>query len=294
MTEAGGDCVIVGGGPAGLVTAVYLGRFRRRAVVIDAGESRARWIPTSHNLPGFPDGIGGPEFLDRLRAQAVRYGADLRTGRVHSVERDGTDFVVRGPGFDIRAATVVFATGVVDCFPDMTRPEQAVDAGLLRFCPVCDGFEAIDKAVGVIGPAGRALPEASYLTTFSSDVTVVFTEPADVVAPEPPVKLGHGLLTFIETIGRKVRVGTDTGAEYAFDTIYPALGTAPRSELAIRLGLAVNEAGCLVTDPHQRTVVDGAYAVGDVVNELNQIAVAAGHAAIAGTDIHNRLRKAGR
>src|ERR1700761_4416615 len=81
------DAVIIGAGPAGLTAATYLGRFHRRAVVIDGGASRARWIPESHNIPGFPRGISGSMLLGELREQAVRYGADIRPGYVKHIER---------------------------------------------------------------------------------------------------------------------------------------------------------------------------------------------------------------
>src|ERR671938_1840853 len=76
------DCLVVGGGPGGLSAAIYLARFRRRFLLLDAGESRCDWIPRSHNHPGFPDGIPGPELLERMRAQARRYGAPIERDRV--------------------------------------------------------------------------------------------------------------------------------------------------------------------------------------------------------------------
>ncbi len=80
------DCLVVGAGPAGLTAAIYLGRYKRRALVVDSGASRASLIPTSHNYPGFPEGISGPELLRRLRLQALRYGARIRSGLVTALE----------------------------------------------------------------------------------------------------------------------------------------------------------------------------------------------------------------
>src|SRR5207342_3917017 len=88
------DCLIVGAGPAGLTAATYLARFHRRLVLVDAGKSRARWIPTSHNCPGFPFGIAGPALLDKLRAQACAYGVDVTAGRIGRLEREGDLFRV--------------------------------------------------------------------------------------------------------------------------------------------------------------------------------------------------------
>ena len=84
------DCLIIGGGPAGLTAAIYLGRFRRRVVVVDGGGSRAAWIDKSHNLPGFPGGMNGPALLDRMREQARLYGAALREGHVDALLRAGS------------------------------------------------------------------------------------------------------------------------------------------------------------------------------------------------------------
>ena len=86
------DCVVVGGGPAGLTAAIYLARFRRDFRLIDDGESRARWIPLSRNYPGFPEGVAGEDLLARMREQAVRYGAALGPGRVETLRRDGDGF----------------------------------------------------------------------------------------------------------------------------------------------------------------------------------------------------------
>ena len=90
------DCLIVGAGPAGLTAATYLARFRRSLGVVDAGKSRARWIPTSHNCPGFPFGVAGPELLAKLRAQAVEYGVVIDEGRIEKLEREGDGFVATG------------------------------------------------------------------------------------------------------------------------------------------------------------------------------------------------------
>src|SRR3954468_6950763 len=105
------DCLIIGGGPAGLLAAVYLGRYRRHVQVIDAGESRAAKIPLSHNYPGFL-GIAGSELLDRLRAQAQEYGALLMGGEVTSLRKEGDLFVVSGPDFQMQAKFVLLATGL--------------------------------------------------------------------------------------------------------------------------------------------------------------------------------------
>src|ERR1700751_930028 len=110
------DCLVIGGGPAGLLAAVYLGRYRRTVQVIDAGESRAATIPESHNYPGF-FGIAGPELLRRLNAQAREYGAELASGRVTSLRKKGATFVATCSNSDVNARFILIATGLVDRCP---------------------------------------------------------------------------------------------------------------------------------------------------------------------------------
>src|SRR5690348_7878040 len=113
------DALIVGGGPAGLVAAVYLARFRRRVVVIDAKASRASLIPRSHNCPGFPDGIAGADLLQRLRDQASRYGARIVEDYVDRVAGAEEGFVAHCATQALLARTLVLATGVVDIEPEL-------------------------------------------------------------------------------------------------------------------------------------------------------------------------------
>ena len=148
------DCLIVGGGPAGLTAAIYLARFRRRAVLVDAGSSRAAWIPISHNHPGFPDGIAGEELLARMRAQAGRYGASILAGEIGRLERRADGFTATmADGSRLRARHVLLATGGEDQPPPMDLPTlgEAVGRGLLRYCPICDAYEARDRRIALVG-----------------------------------------------------------------------------------------------------------------------------------------------
>src|SRR5579862_7338931 len=111
------DAVVVGGGPAGLTAAIYLGRFRRRCVVLEDGHSRARWIPRSHNIPGFAAGIGGPELLDALKTQALKYGAQIRHARVSSLNAEDGCFSLQLAAESLYARHVILATGVRDHLP---------------------------------------------------------------------------------------------------------------------------------------------------------------------------------
>jgi thioredoxin reductase (NADPH) len=274
------DCLIVGGGPAGLTAAIYLARYRRAAVIVDEGASRAALIPASHNYPGFK-GIAGPDLLARLRDQALLYGAALKQGRVTTLQRaPRSGFLAHWQGREVAARTVLLATGLVDESPDIAGLATAVYDGAIRFCPICDGFEAMDRRIGVLGAPQEAGHKALFLRTYSRRVMVFQTG----------IELG-GKPVRVECNEDGVRVTVEGGARFDLDILYPALGCEVRSELATNLGADCTKTGNLKVDAHQETTVEALYAAGDTVSDLHQLAVATGHAAVAATAIHNRLER---
>lgn len=285
------DCLVVGGGPAGLTAALYLARFRRRVLVIDAGKSRAASIPRSHNHPGFADGISGDVLLRTLRTQAEEYGAKIVVGKVLSLERTADGFAADTTIGPVLAARVVMATGITDKCPDIELLDRAAAKEMVRYCPVCDGFEAIDKKIAVYGPWEEAAGKARFLRVYSSDVTLVPTLPADTDRKneEGDFKLATSPAAKILTAADGIDVALADGRAMRFDVVYPAMGCHVHSDLAIKLGAKSNEVGCLIVDNKQQTTVPGLYAAGDVVSDLHQLVVAEAHAAIAATAIHNSL-----
>lgn len=291
------EILVVGAGPAGLTAATYLARFRRRVLVADGGSPRACWIPVSHNMPGFPHGITGDAILRRMTEQAQEYGAAVEPGAVGGLTREGEGFVARLNGREVRTRAVLLATGVVDHHPDLPGVERAIERALVRICPICDGYEAADKAVAVIGRDDTGVREAAFLRTYSDRVTLIHVGPAgDLTANGELDRLGIELIRApidnVRLEGDRVTALSWGGTSRAFDLVYSALGTSPNAQLARAVGAAVGEDGRLVVDAHQRTSVAGLYAAGDVVRGLNQIAVATAEAAIGATAIHNDLRQA--
>lgn len=292
------DCLIVGGGPAGLTAAIYLARFRRDTLVIDSGSSRASLIPTSHNYPGFPEGISGPDLLDRLRQQARRYGARLRSGEVTGIERGEQGFIARCGDDKIEARKLLLATGVIDKEPDLPNLKDAIRSGLVRHCPICDGFEVIDQEVAVIGNGLKGVNEARFLRHYTEAVTLFTLGAEHEITDDDRASLASLGIAMIEEplaevgieLGAIVGLTTRSGKVFHFHTVYSALGCRIRSQLARELGAACDDVGQIVVDDKLRTTIPDVYAVGDVANDLNQIAVGAGHAAIAATCIHNALR----
>ena len=289
------DCLIVGAGPAGLTAATYLVRFHRRIAVVDAGESRARWIPTSHNFPGYPSGIGGHALLAKLREQAEGYGATITRGRITALHREDGVFVASDDqGRQWRACHVLLATGIVDRMPQMEGLEEAIAAGTVRLCAVCDGYEASDEAIAVLGPADVAIHHALFLRTFSRSVAAIRSAPGEASATNAKLAEAAGIELLpvplrLEKSNAHCAAILEDGSRRRFDTLYPVLGSEAQAQMAAALDARTDDKGELKVDASMQTSVDGLYAIGDIVSALNQISVAVGHAAIAATAIHNRL-----
>ena len=292
------DCLIIGGGAAGLTAAVYLGRYRRRALVLDAGESRLSWIPKTRNVPGFPEGIEGAELWRRMQQHAGKYGVATQRTRVERLEKDGDGiFTALGAGGEWRAPFVILATGARDVAPEIARLDDALQAGHVRYCPVCDGFETQGKRVAVLGKAGHGLRESLFISGFGNQVTWLTMATLEEVETPEMARLRAAGVRIADSTPRSIECGKGCGVRVEmlngqvleFDTLYPALGLTHHCELATALGARARPDGQLEVDAHQQTTVAGLYAAGDVAVDLNQISVATGHAAIAATAIHNRL-----
>ena len=296
------DCLVIGAGPAGLATAIYLARFRHRFLVIHDGSSRAGWIPITHNHAGFPDGIGGTELLSRMTAQAEKYGATITQGSIVKLTRqpDGCFVATGSDGELTQARTVVLATGVIDEEPQLPDLRQALHRGLIRHCGICDGYEVIDQKIGVIGYGRTGLGEALFLRRYSSDITLLSLGRPLNLPPEDQLRMEEAGIKSVEAAVSGVAVEGERiaalrmhgGETHAFDTLYSALGSTARSGLLHGLGAALDERKCVIADRHQRCSVDGIFVAGDVASGLDQIAIAMGQAAIAATAIHNELRGA--
>lgn len=295
------ECIVVGAGPAGLSAALYMARFRRRVLVVHDGRARALRIPKTHNVPGFPDGIEGPVLIARMAEHARRHGADIREAEVVFARWTGGGFVLdTSDGQALGAESVVLATGLYLNQPPLphARHEAAIRAGVLRYCPICDGYEHTGERIAVLGCDTAGAAEALFLRQYSDRVTLL---------PMDMPKLSDAQLRELESAGIvveprpvaalrpcedrfEVRLeGEDE--PLAFDVVYPALGTRQRTELALMLGLQVDGEGAVDPRSPLGTDVPGLYCAGDIVDGLDQISVAMGHGAVAATRAHNWLRK---
>src|SRR4029453_9287976 len=157
------DCLVIGGGPAGLTAAIYLARFHMTILVLDSGKGRAATIPCTRNHPGYPDGISGAELIGLMKEQAQKYGAKIIDGTVTRLERDedSGQFEAEWGSGPVKARRVLLATGGTKRRPPMDEAlhDEALARGQIRYCPVCDGYEVTDKKVGVLGSGHHGVAE---------------------------------------------------------------------------------------------------------------------------------------
>lgn len=301
-SDATFDCVVVGGGPAGLTAAIYCARFLLSTLVVDAGGGRARSIPRTRNHAGFPGGIAGADLVDRIRAQALENGAQIRAGSVDAVTAAGEEFEVRIGADRIRARSVLLATGITDRRPAMPDAlhDAALAAGAIRYCPICDGYEVVDRQIAVIGTGDHGIREATFLRSFSQTVSLVAPDGGHDLTTEARNDAAALGITLVDGPARGFALDADrlqfdtADGRLSFDAVYPALGASIHSDLAVSLGAEARSGGCLIIDDHGRTRIAGLYAAGDVVLGLDQLSGAMGQAGLAATSIRNDLAQRAR
>jgi len=293
------DCLVIGGGPAGLTAAIYLVRYHLSLQVVDAGNSRASWIPCSHNHAGYPGGINGKELLRLMREQAQMYGASIESGRVTRLDRIEGGFQAEWGSGCVTARKVLLATGVTNRRPPMDPElhDDAMSRGLIRYCPVCDGYEVTDQKVGVIGSGTKGVNESVFLRGYTEDITLIAPDRTHDLSEEDRARMKEFGIHCVDGPCNEIQIGECTISlvtpygTHEFDSVYPALGSDTHTELAKQVGAEIAEDGTLPVDTHQRTSVPGLYAAGDVVLGLDQISHAMGEGGVAATTIRNDLAK---
>jgi thioredoxin reductase (NADPH) len=293
------DCLIVGGGPAGLTAAIYLARFHLNILLVDDGKGRAESIPCTHNHAGYPDGISGKELVRLMREQAQKYGARIERDYVTRLDKTEEGFSATWGSGSVEAKTVLLATGVKNRRPPMEEDlhDEALAKGLIRYCPICDGYEVTDKRVGIIGSDSKGVAEAMFLRSYTADVTLIAPDKALEVSAEDQERLKAAGIETVDGPAQAVAISdncivVDTAeGHFTFDSVYPALGSDVHCQLAGQVGARLNDDGCIGVDARQRTSVEGLYAAGDVVIGLDQISHAMGEGGVAATTIRNDLAK---
>ncbi len=299
------DVAIIGAGPAGLSAALYAGRAKLSTVVIEQGVSGGQ-AATTHwieNYPGFPEGISGPELMQRMEEQARKFDAEFIYTAVSSVSRDGKGrlSVVSGEG-ELTAGAVIVATGTLPESLGVPGEDKLRGVGV-SYCATCDGPFFRQKEVLIVGGGDSAIVEALFLTKFASRVTVVHRRGElratkvlqDDAFSNPKIEFRwHSVVS--EVLGeskvegvvlRDVRTG-DTRLVEA-DGIFVAIGSRPDTRF-IETMAETDERGYVLTDDRMRTSTPGLFAAGDVrAKSLRQVVTAVNDGAIAAVEAEKHL-----
>ena len=290
------DAIIVGGGPAGLTCSIFLGRYRRSVLVIDSGRPRNYATPGIHGFLGHHS-IKPSELLTRGRAEAESCGVEFRDGAVTKIESVGDVFDVHVDDEKLCARRVVLAYGVRDTLPDIPELESYYGK-TVHHCPDCDGYEARDQRIGVIGWGKSAVALALKLLQWSDDV-VVFThgherewddeEQSKLLAEQVDIK-DEKIVALVGHDGAVEAAVLSTGERVAVGRLFFNIAVHRSTTLAEDLGCEVSaEAPNVKVDEYRQTTVEGVWAVGDLV-EGSQLAItAAADGAIAAIAINKSL-----
>ncbi|HXG80607.1 MAG TPA: NAD(P)/FAD-dependent oxidoreductase [Sphingomicrobium sp.] len=299
MDEKPLDCLVIGAGPAGLTAAIYLARFHLDILVVDSGKGRAAIIPCTRNHAGYPDGISGAELIGLMKRQAQKYGARIVEDFVTKLDKEDELLRATWGSGSVLARSVLLATGVTNRRPPMDEElhDEALERGLIRYCPICDGYEVTDRKVGVIGSGRHGVAEAVFLRGYTADITLIAPDKALKVSAVDRLALEQAGIETVDGPAQAVAIAEDSitvdtaDGQFTFDSVYPALGSDVHCMLADMIGATLNDHGCVAVDAHMRTSVEGVYAAGDLVIGLDQISNAMGQGGIAATTIRNDLAK---
>lgn len=283
------DVVVVGGGPAGLSAGLMLGRYRRRTLIVDGGEPRNRWADEIHGYLG-DDPTDPEELFGAARDDLAAYDdVEIRTGEVLDVGGRSGGFEVDTDRGQVIARRLVLATGVRDRFPDLGGFQDHYGTSVFH-CPMCDGYEARDREVAVIGWAEHVAGFALDLLDWARSVTIVTNGPDFQGDPDQREQLEERGIPIVEQSARRL-VGTAGelgGIELAggptlpCDLAFFSIQHEPVNRLAESLGCGSDQEGYVLVDDEGRTDVDGVYAAGDLTGGTQLVIVAAAQGATAG------------
>ena len=301
------DLVIVGSGPAGYTAAIYAARAQLAPLLYEGSVTAGGALMNTtevENFPGFENGIMGPDLMDQMRKQAIRFGAQLITDDIVEMTLDGDIKVLRdGSERTIRARSVILAMGSAYKEIGLTNEKRLSGRGV-SWCATCDGFFFREQRIAVVGGGDSAMEEANFLTKFASSVTIIHRREelraskimAERARTNPKISFMFNtevidVLGDDKVIALKLR-DTVTGAEKeeAFTGLFVAIGHLPRSEL-VHGQVTTNPEGYVLVDGRSsRTNLKGIFACGDLVDfTYRQAITAAGSGCQAALDAERFL-----
>ena len=280
------DCVVIGGGPAGLSAAIYLARYMRSVIVADHGSGRSTTHETNENYLGFPDGVRSTALRDLGRQQAERFGAEFIDCKIGDVSRLDDGFRAATDGIELHGRTLIFATGVRDYLPEFENQEVGDFFGKSLFwCITCDGYKVRGKRVVVVGRDDEAATTTLQFLNYTQQLTFVTNRaPGDHhVSEKKQRQLAGANIRLLE--GRITNVYGDDGFMHACELddgrridcefMFSQQGARPNTLLARPLDIGLDRTGYIKVDAEQRTNVPMVFAAGDVTREYaHQIATA--------------------
>jgi len=284
------DVVILGSGPAGLTAAIYTARAELKTLVVEGTEVGGQLMITStvENFPGFPDGVEGPELMDRIRKQAEKFGTEFKLGEAADVKLDGQPFKVLVSNEWIETKTIIVATGSSSRWLGLESEAKLRGKGVSG-CATCDGFFFMGKDVAVVGGGDAAIEEATFLTRFAKKVTIIHrrdklraSKAMQKKAFENPkiefewdsvvddiLDVNQGKVTAV--VLRNVKTGEKK--ELPLDGVFIAIGHDPATRI-FQGKLELDERGYIIARD-TRTSVPGVFAAGDVQDPRYRQAISA-------------------
>lgn len=301
------DVIVVGSGPAGYTTAIYTARANLKPLIFAGSVTAGGELMNTtevENFPGFPDGVQGPELMDKLEQQAAKFGAQIEFEDVASVDLEGeVKRVVLGNGEEHLARAVVIATG--SAYREIGLPnEKRLSGHGVSWCATCDGFFFKDQDIAVIGGGDSAMEEALFLTKFARSVTIVHRRDslraskimADRALAHEKIKFAWNsevadVLGGDKVTGLVLRSTVDgSESELAVSGVFVAIGNDPRTDLVKDLLELTAEGTIAVEGRTSRTSLPGVFAAGDVVDPTYRQAItAAGSGCVAALDVEHYL-----
>jgi thioredoxin reductase (NADPH) len=291
LTTTVHNVIVIGSGPAGYTAALYAARAQLAPVVFEGTAFGGALMTTTEveNYPGFRDAIMGPELMDQMREQALRFGADMRMEDVESVSLDGpVKSVTTAEGETLHARAIILAMGAAARYLGVPGEQELLGRGVSS-CATCDGFFFRDQDIAVIGGGDSAMEEATFLTKFARSVTLVHRRDEfraskimlDRARSNDKIKfVTNSIVEAVEgdttVTGLRLR-DTVTGKQstLAVTGVFVAIGHDPRSEL-VRGAVELDPDGyVLVKDNTTYTSLDGVFAAGDLVDHTYRQAVTA-------------------
>ena len=296
MAEQQYDCIIVGGGPAGLGAALYAARDRMKTIILEKFYPGGQIITTDRieNYPGFPNGIGGAELGELFRQQAERFGARFEYDLATAVDLSQRPFKVSTYGNEYLAETLIIATGASPNHLNVPGESELTGRGV-SYCATCDGWFFKDKKVVVVGGGDSALEEGLFLTRYATDVTIIHRRDQlragailqkrarenpkihfiwDTVVSEI---MGNGVVNGV----RLKNVKTGEVKDFETDGVFIFIGHTPNTQI-FQGQLEMTPQGYIVTDMQMRTSVEGVFAAGEVMDpHYRQVVTSAGMGAAA-------------